>query len=290
MSIEYTPPQDDAPRSSAPPTPLPASPPSSRPPNAPDLRDYKAFGSFAPIYTNAKRKIWECYPTADARHTLFVLDALAQHANHLGTMYRLSYRELIRTSHMRYENVKACLLRLVYELGYLREHRVHIATRNHDMVDWQLNPYEAIWISAPSIDEATALWSAAKVPNVSVWETQPESETEAGNKSSKQTYNQTGTRNSPQGSERVRWQEADISLCQKPLQNPADEAYAQSVARNMNTGITQARQMILSYGQAQVVTKMAEVRNQMSRVQIAKPAALLLTVLRTAYGRKQEIR
>ena len=150
-------------------------PPAAPPP----LADYKAFGSFSPIYIDARARIWECYPVQEARATLFVLDSLAMHAGPLGTMYRLSWRRIMRTSHMRFEHVQSALRRIIYDLDYLREHCVIMPTRGKDIVDWQLSPF-AIWIAQPVIGDAMALWYSAKQPNVSTVETQPESEPEPG--------------------------------------------------------------------------------------------------------------
>jgi hypothetical protein len=249
----------------------------------PNFESYKAYGKFTPLYDHAKDRIWECYPLTEARHTLAVLDALGWHANNLGVMYRLGYRPIMKRCHLRYQYVKDALLRLVYELDYLREHRIVIPTRKTDMVDWQLNP-RVLWIAQPSIEQAESLWSAAKVPHVSVWETQPESEPDPEHRPRNQNLTRIPTRNSPQG--KGRFQEVAIERCQVPIPIASAESLAQAIVKTMLTHESQARQMILTYGENQVRDTMTEVRNQMSRRTIQRPAGLLVQLLRTKYGKR----
>lgn len=256
------------------------------PPTPPPLGDYKAFGSFSPIYIDAKVRIWECYPVPEARSTLFVLDSLAAHAGPLGTMFRLSWRRIMKTSHMRFEHVQAAVRRIIYDLDFLREHRIVMPTRGKDIVDWQLSPF-VVWIAQPSINEAMRLWYSAKQPNVSTMETQPESEPDSGNQNQQpDSKPESQTRNSVHGNERFQWIEAPIESCRKPL-GWSEEQLAKDLVKNLGTGITQARQMIQTYGAGPVTQKLNEVQRQMLSQKVHKPAALMLTVLRTAYGKKQ---
>lgn len=252
--------------------------------------EYRAFGSFAPVYTDAKRKIWDCYPVPVARETLFVVDALAQHAGPTGVLYRLSYRRIMATAHMRYEKVTDALTRIIYDLDYLREHRIHLPHRGKDIVDWQMSPH-ALWIAQPNIVDALALWDSAKTPQTFPHaETQPESEPDSENQIQEPDTNQKGTRNSFDGKDRSRWIETPIENCRSPIVKASDEMLAKQIADKMQTHLTQARQMVLTYGANQCMQKVDEVQRQMLRKKINKPAALLATVLRTAYGRKQELR
>lgn len=257
------------------------------PPAPPPVGDYKAFGSFSPIYIDAKARIWECYTVQEARATLFVLDSLAMHAGPLGTMYRLSWRRIMRTAHMRFEHVQAAVRRIIYDLDYLREHRLVMPTRGKDIVDWQISPY-VLWVAQPVINEALALWYSAKQPNVSTMETQPESEPDSGNQTQQpDSKPDSTTRNSFQGKDRFQWIETPITECRKPL-GRSDEMLANELVKRLGTGITQARQMIQTYSAPVVTQKLDEVQRQMLRQKVHKPAALLVTVLRTAYGKKAE--
>lgn len=258
-------------------------PPAAPPP----LDDYTAFGSFAPIYIDAKARLWECYPLQEARSTFFVLDTLVNHAGPLGTMYRLSWRRMMKESHMRFEHVQNAIRRIIYDLDWLREHRTVMPTRSKDIVDWQISPF-VMWISPKVKHQAIPLWYAAKQPNVSTMETQPESEPEAGIQNQQpDTKPDSTTRNSPQGKERSRWIETPIDECRQPLQW-SEEAFAKELVKGLTTGITQARQMIRTYGALEVMQKYEVVKRQMLREKVHKPAALLVTALRTAYGKKAE--
>ncbi len=264
-------------------------------PNDFDPTTYTAFGSYAPVYTDAKRKLFECFPLDVARRVYFVLDALAQHAGPNGMLYRLSYRRLMKIAHCRYEAIQQALIIICYDMGWLREHRTTLPGRKQPIVDWQLSPF-ALYIASQHIEDALNLWRIAAVPDrkdivsVSAWETQPESENQ--NQESKiriQNHEPDwepdqalkGKGRSPS----VRWREVSIEKCREPLQ-PHQESSAQSVAKAMKTNITQARQMIQTYGVERTMEKAHEVQKQMTRRNVARPGALLLTYLRNAYGQK----
>lgn len=262
-----------------------------------DPSTYTAFGSFAPVYTDAKRLLFERYPLDVARQCYFVLEALAQHAGPNGMLYRLSYRRLMKIAHIRYQAVQRALVILVYDMEWLREHRTTLPGRKQPIVDWQLSPH-CLYIAQKHIEEALNLWRCAAIPdrkevvNVSAWETQPESENQT-QESKNRIQNQEpeyepeqalkGKGRSP---EKSRWREVSIEKCREPLSDQRREATAQAIAQAMKTTQTQARQMVATYGTERTLEKASEVQKQMSRKHVARPGALLLTYLRNTYGQK----
>jgi hypothetical protein len=263
-------------------------------PNDFDADSYTAFGSYAPIYTEAKRHIFDCYPLDVARKVYFVLDAVAQHAGHNGMLYRLSYRRLMKIAHVRHEGVQQALLILIYDLGWLREHRTTLPGRSKPIVDWQLSPF-VLYIAAPHIESALSLWRQSGVPDrkevlsVSAGETQPESENQNQESRTKNQNHEPEPEpdQALKGKARFpeRWREVSIEKCRDPLSG-TQEQIARTIASTMKMHLTQARQAIQTYGSEKTMQMLTEVQKQMTRKNIARPGALLTTYLRNAYGVK----
>lgn len=264
-----------------------------------DLTDYRAFGPFMTLYHSAYDRIYHDYDVKPARNLVTVLMAVVKHAGPLGTCYRLSVRRLMAVAHMRHEGVREQIERLAFDLKWLREHRTFIPSRGVEQVDWQLSPF-VVWIQRDNVQQAITLWNAAQTPvraalfaapnshNVSAGETQSESEPESETRSetSGESRYRTSSGHTGNGRSRFQWREIPIDNCKAPIANQLQESNAQLIAKHVGTNISQARQMILTYGVDKVMRELTRVQEKQAAGRVANAGALLLTYVRTAHGTK----
>ncbi len=142
--------------------------------------DYRSHGNFAPLYTNAKRALYDNLYPDQARRAECVLNHLADHCNPFGTCYVKVYR-LMDLTHYSEGTVKRALIALA-ELDYIRIHIEFSVARQENFITWQISPF-VIWIVKDNIDMAEQLWNAAQnavsLYRNEMFNGQPESEPES---------------------------------------------------------------------------------------------------------------
>lgn len=236
---------------------------------------YKAFNSFAPVYTNAHRALYAELSAAEASAAVSVMVAISQHCNRMASCNELSFRRLMEVAHIGFPKVRSGLMELARR-QWLKEHRYKVPGRYKVIVSWQLSPIEVLWIDQGHIVEALNLWhSALKIePECFQVATQPESEKQ--NQQNQIQKPDGGTRRIPAN----RPNEVPIASVKAPLKSHLDEQFAAEIAKEFGTHLSQARQMIVTYGSENVRIKANQVRNDLSLGKIRKPAAVLVTELR----------
>lgn len=260
-----------------------------------DLSNYKAFGKFSPLYDSVFDQIYATYDLKEARLVHVVAVVISRHSGPLGVSYRLSLRRIMQVARVRHENARRAVEAIVYELGWIREHRQMILSRGTEMVDWQFSPL-AYYIPHDRIQQAVDLWNRSQLParnelfaasGVSAVETQSESESDSENQIQNQKHNQRSNqiRNAPV--KRGRWIEVPADKCRAPLQNAKDERSAQLVISAFSMSPTQARQLVASYGWEETQRELIRVQELIgSGARVKNPGAMLRTYLRTAHGRQ----
>lgn len=138
---------------------------------------YRAYGSFAPLYTEAIDRLYqELYPDR-ARQAENVLRRIAEHASPIGTCWP-GIDRLMETCHYGFGTVKRSLIFLTDHVDYVRFHVEYSRTRRRKDITWQIDP-RVLWIAPDYISEAESLWNTAlKGCNV-IFNGQPDSEPES---------------------------------------------------------------------------------------------------------------
>lgn len=270
----------------------------------PDLAGYKSFGTFAPIYTDARRYLYRELSLRDARPAHMVLIALAEHAGPLGTMFELSENRLMDVSALSRDKVKQGMA-IMISLGWLKQHQTYMPTRRKSQVDWQLCPY-VLYIAPHVISETFELWKNAHPIESAHIFAHTESryrESRFSNQTQKPHDNHLQNTESVRegaGAHRVesrgrrrqtnvqKWDEVSIELCRTALQTPEDEYLAQTIASVVRTHVTQARQMIRSYGGDTVHSVYRTFTESQKTRPASNPGGAFVAALRREHGRPLE--
>lgn len=136
-----------------------------------DQETYKAFGSFAPVYTEAKRYLMD-HENTFGRTCVMVLDALAQHANPLGLLYA-GYKRLMDVTAYSETTVRRALA-FLFELDWVRKVEIEVPELGETVARWQISP-AILWIANEQISRALELWKNAAVICNEIIHEQPDS-------------------------------------------------------------------------------------------------------------------
>lgn len=247
--------------------------------------NYKAFGSFRPIYIEVERWLFQQRDWPLDR----VFRTLVDHTDPRGCTY-ISPWGMSQFSGLALTTV-AYKLRQLGDLGWLRVHVTDNPARHQQQIDWQVSP-ALIWISPDHIAAATDIWAKARpVDTPEIWK----GGVWGGKESQKETFNQTqnytenhhhhqnqslqtaapenegkdqaeqeydppNQREAPTASGASRTEPAaqngrsaappppDLDSCRAPLADHEAEAMAVTVSAELSTRIVQARQLVLWFG------------------------------------------
>lgn len=155
--------------------------------------NYKSYGSFAPIYTEAIHQVYEHLYPDRARQAENVLRRVAEHASPIGTCWP-SIERLRKVARYGFGTVKRAVIVLTDELDYIRFHVEENRVRRRLEITWQINPH-VLYIAPTYILDAESLWNQASKGSNVIFKVQPESEpeSEAESEPEKRTKTRTTT-------------------------------------------------------------------------------------------------
>lgn len=276
--------------------------------------EYRAFGSFAPIYTSAIDKLYSAAPVDRARQAHIVLHAIASHADPVGLCFPGLGHLAARTRYS-VTTVRRALM-LLDEMDYIRVHVEYVTTRRRELITYQLSPW-VLWIVSEHIEHAISLWNAASKRFNEIIHVQPESEPESVPDTDLNAYPESnhhhhpGTGGEPRATRNTekpkkaarsaapaRSADSDqrsapddsatrstqrrtpppappLSACRAPLPNPDDERLAARLAAEIVTRDAQARQLVQQYGAVLVDQALAWLQVELKAGNVQKPAGLL---------------
>lgn len=123
------------------------------------MDDYKSFGSFAPVYIEARRALFDKFDTKLARPACAVFMELASHADSYGGGF-CGVQRLAKLTHYSPTTVEHAL-ELLSQLDYIRQ-QSSVDNFGREKAFWQLSPY-AMWISPACIDVALKMWESGAI-------------------------------------------------------------------------------------------------------------------------------
>jgi hypothetical protein len=289
--------------------------------------DYKSYGSYTPIYREARRALYDHLYADQAHQVDIVLDAIAEHCSPVGSCFP-GIKRLMEISRYGEGTVRRAVEELS-RLDYIREHEEISAARQTRLVTWQISPW-VLWISKDNIDIAEQLWQAGKP--VSLYRNEmckeqptPESSTRiqhqepaplTNTRTTTTTYSSNSQKTekpeprtrgkataarsakkqdvSPesaqsaeiQGESPTQQREAPkqhqksvpppvpLSLCKDPLDGYAENV-AQRVATDLNTRLSQARQLVKQYDVQNVEAGLRWMVAETAKGKVERPFGLL---------------
>lgn len=248
---------------------------------------YRACGTFSGIYQDRWEHLLFDYDLAVGRTALLILVAIAHRCGPLGTCFRLSQNYLKDHARTNPDGVKAALVLLGDQLGWIRQHSTFLPSRNRTQVDWQVSPF-TLWIAAPSAPDAFGLWKVSQPLQTDHFFEHTESRTRGSRRFIQSNHPAEGSRPARKGKNDYKkpdYIEVPIENCRQPLKNTAEEQTAQDIVRVCQTHLSQARQMVATYGAKAVYTELVKLTERQQTETIFKMGGALVAALRREYGK-----
>lgn len=155
---------------------------------------YKAYSSFAPVYTDAVDYLYEQFGVIDGRKHETILRRVVEHADSFGCTFVGVGRLMAKSGYS--EGTVKRSLNVLGDVDYIRVHVEYIKARRKPIITIQVNP-RVMWIQATSISEAESVWNSGLKYRNEILNGHPELELESEPESRTRPQNQTQNQTPP---------------------------------------------------------------------------------------------